>query len=130
MKNEKLVEMCHITKNFPGVRALDDVDFDLCCGETHVLIGENGAGKSTLVKILAGVYPLETGSILINGEGKRFHNTSDAQKMGISIVFQECNLIPTLTVAQNILSTTRFLKLVHTWMWMEKSRLPANCWMN
>lgn len=102
MKNEKLVEMCHITKNFPGVRALDDVDFDLFSGETHVLIGENGAGKSTLVKILAGVYPLEKGTILVDGEEIHFRNTSSAQKLGISIVFQECNLIPTLTVGQNI----------------------------
>jgi ribose transport system ATP-binding protein len=91
-----------IVKNFPGVRALDKVDFDLKKGEIQVLVGENGAGKSTLVKILAGVLPLDHGTIHIDGTPVRITNPSKAQQLGIGIVFQESNLSPYLTVAQNI----------------------------
>ncbi|MGD0708054.1 MAG: sugar ABC transporter ATP-binding protein [Anaerolineaceae bacterium] len=101
-EKDQIVEMQGIFKNFPGVKALDNVDFDLGKGEIHVLVGENGAGKSTLVKILAGVLPLDHGNILIDGAPVRIGNPSRAQQLGIGIVFQESNLSPYLTVAQNI----------------------------
>ena len=100
--NSKIVEMQDIVKNFPGVRALDHVDFDLCKGEIHVLVGENGAGKSTLVKILAGVLPLDQGTIQVDGAPVRIPNPARAHQLGIGIVFQETTLSPYLTVAQNI----------------------------
>jgi ribose transport system ATP-binding protein len=100
--NGKIVEMQDIVKNFPGVRALDHVDFDLYKGEIHVLVGENGAGKSTLVKILAGVLSLDNGTIQMNGTSVSIPNPSRAQQLGIGIVYQESNLSPYLTVAQNI----------------------------
>jgi ribose transport system ATP-binding protein len=99
---DRIVEMRGIVKNFPGVKALDQVDFDLAPGEIHVLVGENGAGKSTLVKILAGVLPLDHGSLLIKGELVSIANPSRAQQLGIGIVYQESSLSPYLTVAQNI----------------------------
>ena len=97
-----IVEMRGIVKTFPGVLALDNVDFDLRKGEIHVLVGENGAGKSTLVKILSGVLSLDHGTIQLEGTPVRVTNPTRAQKLGISIVFQESNLSPFLTVAQNI----------------------------
>jgi ABC-type sugar transport system ATPase subunit len=102
IKEEMILEVHNIIKDFPGVRALDKVDFNLRKGEIHVLIGENGAGKSTLVKILAGVLPLEHGTIYINGAPAHITNPSQAQKLGIGIIFQESNLSSYLTVAQNI----------------------------
>lgn len=102
MANGKIVEMRDIVKNFPGVRALDHVDFDLYKGEIHVLVGENGAGKSTLIKILAGVLPLDSGTVQIDGAPVSIPNPSRAQQLGIGVVFQESNLSPYLTVAQNI----------------------------
>ncbi len=101
-ENGRIVEMQGIVKNFPGVRALDKVDFELNKGEIQALVGENGAGKSTLVKILAGVLPLDHGSIYIDGAPVRITNPSKAQQLGIGIVFQESNLSPYLSVAQNI----------------------------
>lgn len=91
-----------IVKEFPGVRALKGVDFDLKPGEVHTLMGENGAGKSTLIKILTGVYEKDGGNIVFNGKEVRFHNTLDAQKTGISTVYQELNMIPYLSVGENI----------------------------
>lgn len=101
-ENEIIVDMKNISKNFPGVRALDRVDFDLRKGEIHVLVGENGAGKSTLVKILAGVLPLEQGTIYIDDALVNIHNPGHAQQLGVSIVYQETNLSPYLSVAQNM----------------------------
>jgi len=101
-KEKILIKAEGVIKDFPGVRALDKVDFDLRKGEIHVLVGENGAGKSTLVKILAGVLPLEHGTIYIDGAQAHITNPSQAQKLRIGIVFQESNLSPYLTVAQNI----------------------------
>ena len=100
--NGKIVEMQDIVKTFPGVRALDHVDFDLNKGEIHVLVGENGAGKSTLVKILAGVLSLDSGVIKMDGTSVAIPNPGRAQQLGIGIVYQESNLSPYLTVAQNI----------------------------
>jgi D-xylose transport system ATP-binding protein len=99
-----LLEMRSIVKEFPGVKALDGVTFDLYEGEFHALVGENGAGKSTLMKTLSGVYPYGTyeGEIVINGEEKRFATIRDAEKAGIAIIFQELSLVKELTVGENI----------------------------
>ena len=97
-----LLEMRSITKRFPGVVALDRVDFELERGEVHVLLGENGAGKSTLVKMLAGAYRPDEGEILLDGEAASISSAMDAQKLGISTIYQEFNLVPQLTVAENI----------------------------
>ena len=87
---------------FPGVKALDKVDFTLRRGEVHALLGENGAGKSTLIKILTGVHRMDAGSILLEGKHIRPGSTQEAQRLGISTVYQEVNLCPNLTVAENI----------------------------
>jgi ribose transport system ATP-binding protein len=97
-----LVEMQHISKEFPGVRALDDCHFELRAGEVHALVGENGAGKSTLMKILAGVYSRDSGEIRFKGQPVDIPSPHAAQRLGISIIHQELNLMPHLTVAQNI----------------------------
>ncbi|MCA1848255.1 MAG: sugar ABC transporter ATP-binding protein, partial [Actinobacteria bacterium] len=97
-----LLEMRGITKRFPGVTALDMVDFELEKGEIHVLLGENGAGKSTLIKMLSGVYQPDEGEILLNGEPVSISSATVAQELGISTIYQEFNLVPQLTVAENI----------------------------
>ena len=99
-----LLEMQAITKDFPGVRALDDASFEVRSGEIHALCGENGAGKSTLIKILGGVYPAGTysGSLRINATEQQFHSVRDAERAGIAIIHQELALIPEMTVAENI----------------------------
>ncbi|HPM59282.1 MAG TPA: sugar ABC transporter ATP-binding protein [bacterium] len=94
--------MHHIGQVFPGVVALDDVHFDLMQGEVHVLLGENGAGKSTLVKILSGANPRSSGQILLDGVEVRIETPRRAQELGIAIIYQELNLIPALTAAENI----------------------------
>src|SRR5438067_5843559 len=99
---ETLVEMDGISKDFPGVHALADCRFELRSGEVHALVGENGAGKSTLMKILAGVYHRDAGQIRIKGEPVEIDSPRAAQNLGISIIHQELNLMPHLTVAQNI----------------------------
>jgi D-xylose transport system ATP-binding protein len=102
--SEIVLKMEHIVKEFPGVRALDDVSFEARAGEVLALMGENGAGKSTLMKVLGGVWPHPTyqGDIFIKGERRRFHNTREAMDAGIAIIHQELNLIAELTVAENI----------------------------
>jgi ABC-type sugar transport system ATPase subunit len=101
---EVVLEMKNIVKDFPGVRALDDVNFEARSGELLALMGENGAGKSTLMKVLSGVwpYPSYQGDIYLRGELKRFYSTKEAEAAGIAIIYQELNLIPELTVAENI----------------------------
>ncbi len=91
-----------ITKSFPGVRALTEVDFDVEAGEVHSVVGENGAGKSTLMKILNGLYEPDQGSIEVNGEEVRLGGPDDARRHGIGMVYQELNLVPDLSVAENI----------------------------
>lgn len=97
-----LLEMRGITKRFPGVTALDQVDFELEKGEVHVLLGENGAGKSTLIKMLSGAYQPDEGEILMDGEKVDISSAMEAQALGISTIYQEFNLVPQLTVAENI----------------------------
>jgi ribose transport system ATP-binding protein len=91
-----------ISKQFPGVRALDDVSFDIRAGETHMLLGENGAGKSTLIKILCGVYLADAGSFYANGEPVGMSSPADARKFGIAVIFQDFTLVPYLDIAHNI----------------------------
>ena len=102
MPEHSLLEMKGIEIQFPGVKALDKVDFSLRAGEIHALLGENGAGKSTLVKCLTGVHHMDAGTILFDGKEIRPTSPQDAFSMGISTVYQEINLCPNLTVAENI----------------------------
>jgi ABC-type sugar transport system ATPase subunit len=97
-----LLQMRGITKSFFGVPVLDAVDLDVMAGEVHAVVGENGAGKSTLMKILVGAYQPDEGSILLDGEEVRFSHPRQAQERGVSIIYQEFNLLPERTVAQNI----------------------------
>ncbi len=97
-----IVKMQGIDKSFPGVHALKKCDFELEIGEVHALVGENGAGKSTIMKILTGVFKMDEGQIYYKGEAVNITNTKEAQNLGISIIHQELNLMPDLTVAQNI----------------------------
>ena len=99
---ENIVGMQKVSKTFPGVLALDKVDFNCSPGEVHAVVGENGAGKSTLMKILAGVFRPDGGKLLLKGENISFSSPKHAQNCGISIIYQEFNLIPELTVAENI----------------------------
>lgn len=98
-----IVEMRGITIQFPGVLALDGVDFSLRPGEVHAIMGENGAGKSTLIKALTGVYAIDSGTITVAGVRRTFTSTGDAQDAGISTVYQEVNLCPNLTVGENVM---------------------------
>lgn len=104
MKENAVLEMRGIVKTFPGVKALQGVDFTLCKGEIHALMGENGAGKSTLIKVLTGVYEKDGGEIYLEGMEKAavIKSPQDAQNLGISTVYQEITLCPNLTVAENM----------------------------
>jgi monosaccharide-transporting ATPase len=99
---EPLLQLRGITKRFVGVTALQDVDFQVRAGEIHALLGENGAGKSTLIKVLTGVHPADTGTIRLDGRDIQPASPKDAERAGISTVYQEVNLIPALSVAENI----------------------------
>ena len=102
-KEEKIIlKVNEITKNFPGVKALDNVSLELRCGEIHALVGENGAGKSTLIKILSGVISEYSGEIIINGVKVKINNPRKAYNLGIGVVAQEYNIVPTLSVGQNL----------------------------
>lgn len=104
MRENAVLEMRNIYKSFPGVKALQNVDFTLCEGEIHALMGENGAGKSTLIKVLTGVYTKDSGQVYIKGHSKAavIRSPQEAQKYGISTVYQEISLCPNLSVAENI----------------------------
>lgn len=99
---EKLLQLDEIVKDFPGTRALDHVKLDVEYGQVHAVCGENGAGKSTLMNIIAGVFPQTEGTITFEGRPVHFSNTLEAQRLGISIVHQEINLCPHISVAENI----------------------------
>ena len=97
-----VLEIRDLVKDFPGVRAVNNVSFDIKRNTVHCLVGENGAGKSTLIKILTGAYSRTSGKILLNGEEFNPHSTRDAKKVGISTLFQELNVVDQLTVEENL----------------------------
>ena len=101
---ETILEMRNITKTFPGVKALNNVNLDVRKGEIHALVGENGAGKSTLMKVLSGVYPHGSyeGEIIYNGQEQHFRDIADSERQGIIIIHQELALVPLLSIAENI----------------------------
>ncbi|HBF35739.1 MAG TPA: sugar ABC transporter ATP-binding protein, partial [Firmicutes bacterium] len=101
-QNAPLLQMKNVSVVFPGVKALSNIDFEVKRGEVHGLMGQNGAGKSTLIKALTGVNRMETGKIIFEGLEINPHSPKEAQQMGISTVYQEVNLIPYLSVAENI----------------------------
>ncbi|MDD4311597.1 MAG: sugar ABC transporter ATP-binding protein [Eubacteriales bacterium] len=134
MPNDIALSMRNISKSFPGVRALHNVDFTLYKGEIHALMGENGAGKSTLIKVLTGVHPKDSGQITIDGSTKEVNIKSpqDAQNSGISTVYQEITLCPNLTVAENMYIGRGNYQFVHwkkmreqTTELLEKLSIPA-----
>jgi ribose transport system ATP-binding protein len=102
MTTSQLLSLEGVSKEFPGVKALDNVRFDLNAGEVHAIVGENGAGKSTLMKILSGIYKKDSGEITYRGNKVNVSSPNEAQNLGISIIHQELNLMPHLTVAENI----------------------------
>ncbi len=121
MAEQPILQAKKITKTFPGVLALDSVDFDLHPGEVHVLLGENGAGKSTLMKVLAGAYQPDAGTILLNGQERRLANPRQAQKLGVGIIYQEFNLVPYMNVAQNIFQG----RFPHRWGLLDQAKMHA-----
>lgn len=100
--SKAILEMKGINKSFGNVSVLKDVDFSLQEGEVHALVGGNGAGKSTLMKIMTGVYTLDSGEVYVNGEKKIIQNAKDAKENGIAMIFQELSLVPTMSIAENI----------------------------
>jgi inositol transport system ATP-binding protein len=97
-----LLEVTHVSKAFPGVVALDDVSLRVAAGTVHALMGENGAGKSTLMNIIAGITRADTGEIRLNGRPLAFHSPRQALESGIAMIHQELNLMPCMSVAENI----------------------------
>ncbi|MBJ9327028.1 sugar ABC transporter ATP-binding protein [Citrobacter amalonaticus] len=122
--SETFLQMNHITKRFPGVLALSNVNFTLRKGEVHALLGENGAGKSTLMKILSGVYQPDEGDIIFEGKPASFSDPLSAQNAGITIIHQEFNLFPELTVEENIFIGREFCKN-NRWRLDEKQQRQA-----
>lgn len=122
--SETFLQMKHITKRFPGVLALNDVQFSLRRGEVHALLGENGAGKSTLMKILSGVYQPDEGEIIFEDKLVSFSDPLSAQNVGITIIHQEFNLFPELTVEENIFIGREFCKK-NRWRLDEKQQRQA-----
>lgn len=110
MTKERIVSMHGINKRFPGVKALDDVHFELCAGEVMALLGENGAGKSTLMKILSGVYTRDSGTMEIFGKEYGDLTPKQAQQLGVAIIHQELNMCPHLSVAENMFLGREVLK--------------------
>ena len=106
---EKILEAKNITKTYPGVVALDDVNFNVYKGKVNVLVGENGAGKSTLMKILSGVEKQTSGNISLNNKNLEINSTKDAEENSIGIIHQELNFFPNLTVHENIFIANEIL---------------------
>ena len=96
------LELKHISKSFPGVKALNDVSFQLRRGTTHVLCGENGAGKSTLMKIINGIYKEDEGDIFVDGQKVKIRDPLHARNLGIAMIYQELSFVPDLTLEENI----------------------------
>jgi len=120
-ENAPILEMKKINKHFPGVKALSDVNFRLFRGEVHAIMGQNGAGKSTLVKVLTGVYRHDSGEMLLEGRPIRPDSPMAAQRLGISTVYQEINLCPNLSVAENVFIGRQPIKAGHI-DWKELNR--------
>lgn len=119
---EKILEIQHISKSFPGVKALDDVSFSVTRGNIHALVGENGAGKSTLIKVLAGIYHPDEGELVLEGKKVTFKTPSESQTAGIRVVHQELKLVNTLTVTENIfLGNLMYKNHLVDWKGMEKA---------
>ena len=138
--SDYILEMKQITKEFPGVKALDNVNFKVKRGEIHCLVGENGAGKSTLMKVLSGVYPHGTysGEIIYNGEIQNFKKIADSEEKGIVIIYQELALIPELSIYENIFFGHEIMKgksidwnetIVQAKEMLKKVRLHADPYM-
>jgi len=102
MEDDFLIQINGVNKTFPGVKALSDVDFTLKRGEVHSLLGENGAGKSTLIKIISGAYSKDSGDIKFSGKSVNFSSPRDSIEKGVAVIYQELDLVPTLSVANNI----------------------------
>ena len=102
MENEYIIEMLNITKEFPGIKANDNITLQLKKGEIHALLGENGAGKSTLMKCLFGIYKMDAGEIILDGEKVEINNPDEAMKKGIAMVHQELQPVPARSVAENM----------------------------
>ncbi|WP_343247317.1 sugar ABC transporter ATP-binding protein [Diplocloster hominis] len=119
---EKILEIQHITKSFPGVKALDDVTFSVTKGNIHALVGENGAGKSTLIKVLAGIYHPEQGELVLDGHKAVLKSPHESQMAGIRVVHQELKLVNTLTVTENIfLGNLKYKNHLVDWKGMEQA---------
>ena len=101
-EKQPLLRLTDIAKSFPGTQALNGVDFSLYAGEVHALIGENGAGKSTLIKVIAGLYQQDSGSIEVEGNQVEFHSPADSLEHRIKVVYQELDLVPDLSIAENV----------------------------
>ena len=133
MSGQTIIEARGITKVFPGVRALDKVDFQLKAGETHILLGENGAGKSTLMKVLSGAYAPDEGEVHIGGQKVKAFTPRAAMRMGVNIIYQEFNLIPYMDVAHNVFLgrfKTRYGLLDHKRMQADAAALLGSLNMN
>ena len=117
MAEAPFIELDRVTKRFGGVTALDQVSFEIRCGEVHAVVGENGAGKSTLMKLLAGVHEPDDGEIRLAGRRVRLKNAREARRQGISIVFQELNLFAHRTVAANVFANR---ELTRRWGWIDR----------
>jgi len=128
MSDQILLQLKGISKQFPGVKALDNVNMDVKKGEVHVLLGENGAGKSTLMKILSGVYKKDSGNIFLDGKEVFINSVKDAENLGIGIIHQEFNLLPHRDIAQNIFLGNEPLKRsflrMHT---LDKRTMYSKC---
>lgn len=123
---EPILSVKGMSKSFPGVKALDKVEFELYPGEVHIIVGENGAGKSTMAKCILGAYVPEEGEMYINGEKVAFKTSRDAIKKGITAVYQEFNLIPYLNVAQNIFFNIEFMTKIPGIIDKNKMHLEAD----
>ena len=126
---QPLLEMRAITKSFPGVQALREVDFDVRPGEVHALVGENGAGKSTLMKIVSGVYQSDSGEMVFKGQPAAFRSPRQAQDAGIVTIYQELNLVPYQSITENIFLGSELTRWA---VWRCAGRTctsrPASCW--
>jgi len=117
-----ILQMKNIVKNFGATRAVDDVDFELKKGEVHALIGENGAGKSTLVKILSGALKADKGRMFLGDAPYSPSNPLDGRRRGVSMIYQELNLAPHLTVEENIMLGKEF----HSWGFMRQKGMKLS----